>query len=76
MLERIDDTLQDWLLNTPFEDWLPLGDFAMTPLSLVTEMLLRNAGAVTDSCLLALLRRASYTTPRFSRTASVAAGWE
>jgi hypothetical protein len=39
VLERIDDTLQDWLLNTLFEDWLPLGDFALTPLSLVTEML-------------------------------------
>lgn len=52
VLERIDDTLQDWLLNTPFEDWLPLGDFSLTPLSLVTEMLCVMLG-LWIPCLLA-----------------------
>ncbi|MDR3066544.1 MAG: VanZ family protein [Comamonas sp.] len=52
VLERIDDTLQDWLLNTPFEDWLPLGDFSLKPLSLVTEMLCVMLG-LWIPCLLA-----------------------
>ena len=52
VLERLDETLQDLLLSTPFEDWLPLGDFAMTPLSLVTEMLCVMLG-LWIPCLLA-----------------------
>ena len=52
VLERLDETLQDWLLNTPFEDWLPLGDFAMTPLSMVTEMFCVTLGLWVP-CLLA-----------------------
>lgn len=52
VLERVDETLQDWLLNTPFEAWLPLGDFAMTPLSLASEMLCVMLGLWTP-CLLA-----------------------
>ena len=52
VLERLDETLQDWLLNTPFEDWLPLGDFAMMPLSLASEMLCVMLG-LWIPCLLA-----------------------
>lgn len=52
VLERVDETLQDWLLNTPFEAWLPLGDFAMTPLSLASEMLCVMLGLWVP-CLLA-----------------------
>ena len=52
VLERLDETLQDLLLNTPFEDWLPLGNFALTPLSMVSEMLCVTLG-LWIPCLLA-----------------------
>ena len=52
VLERLDEFLQDLLLNTPFEAWLPLGDFAMTPLSLASEMLCVMLG-LWIPCLLA-----------------------
>lgn len=52
VLERLDETLQDWLLNTPFEDWLPLNDFALTPLSMVTELFCVTLG-LWIPCLLA-----------------------
>ena len=52
VLERLEEFLQDLLLNTPFEEWLPLGDFAMTPLSLASEMLCVMLG-LWIPCLLA-----------------------
>ncbi|MBV8250711.1 MAG: VanZ family protein [Comamonas sp.] len=52
VLERLDDGLQDLLLSTPFEAWLPLGDFALTPLSMVSEMLCVMLG-LWIPCLLA-----------------------
>ena len=39
VLERLDDWLQDLFINTPFEEWLPLPEATLTPLSPVTEML-------------------------------------
>ena len=52
VLERLDEWLQDLLLGTPFEIWLPLGDFALMPLSMGTEMLCVMLG-LWIPCLLA-----------------------
>lgn len=51
VLERLDDWLQDLLLGTPFEAWLPLREAALTPLSLVTEMLCVMLGLLIPSLL-------------------------
>lgn len=52
VLERLDDWVQDLLLGTPFEVWLPLNMTPLTPLSLVTEMLCVMLG-LWIPCLLA-----------------------
>ncbi|GGH66365.1 hypothetical protein GCM10010975_35110 [Comamonas phosphati] len=52
VLERLDEWLQDLLLGTPFEVWLPLGDFALMPLSMGAEMLCVMLG-LWIPCLLA-----------------------
>jgi VanZ family protein len=52
VLERLDEWLQEQLLGTPFEAWLPLGDFALMPLSMGAEMLCVMLG-LWIPCLLA-----------------------
>ena len=52
ILERVDEWLQDVLLNTAFEEWLPLPEAALTPLSPVTEMLCVMLGLWIPSLLI------------------------
>ena len=52
VLERLTEWLQELFLDTPFENWLPLPEAPMTPLSPVTEMLCVMLGLWVP-CLLA-----------------------
>jgi VanZ family protein len=51
VFERLEAALADWLLDTPFLDWLPVRDIELQPLMPGTEMLCVAFGALIP-CLL------------------------
>ena len=52
VLERLEAALADWLLDTPFLEWLPVRDVELQPLVPGTELLCVALGALIP-CLLA-----------------------
>lgn len=52
VLERVEETLADWLMGTPYMDWLPLREIELQPLLPSVEWLCVAASALVP-CLLA-----------------------
>jgi len=52
VFERMEDTIADWLSDTPFIDWLPVRQFELEPLVPGAELLCVFLGALVP-CLLA-----------------------
>jgi len=52
VFERVEDTIADWLSDTPFIDWLPVRQFELEPLVPGAELLCVFLGALVP-CLLA-----------------------
>lgn len=51
VFERVETALADWLLDTPFLEWLPVRDVELQPLVPVTELVCVALGALVP-CLL------------------------
>lgn len=54
VFERLEDTIADWLADTPFIDWLPVRQFELEPLVPAAELLCVFLGALVP-CLLAFV---------------------
>ena len=54
VFERVEDTIADWLADTPFIDWLPVRQFELEPLVAASELLCVTLGALVP-CLLAFV---------------------
>jgi VanZ family protein len=51
VFERLETTIAEWLLDTPFIDWMPLRQFELEPLVPGTELLCVMLGALVPSLL-------------------------
>ncbi|HEY9224733.1 MAG TPA: VanZ family protein [Variovorax sp.] len=54
VFERLEAAIAEWLLDTPFLDWVPLREFELQPLVPAVELLCVMLGALVP-CLLAFL---------------------
>ncbi|MCU4120376.1 VanZ family protein [Variovorax sp. N23] len=54
VFERLEAAIAEWLLDTPFLDWMPLREFELQPLVPAVELLCVMLGALVP-CLLAFL---------------------
>jgi hypothetical protein len=54
VFERLEATISEWLLDTPFIDWMPIRQFELEPLVPGVELLCVALGALVP-CLLAFL---------------------
>lgn len=54
VFERLETAIADWLLDTPFIDWMPLRQFELQPLVPAVELLCVMLGALVP-CLLGFL---------------------
>ncbi|MDM0117423.1 VanZ family protein [Variovorax sp. J22R133] len=54
VFERVEDAVSEWLIDTPFIDWLPVRQFELEPLVPGVELLCVMLGALVP-CLLAFM---------------------
>jgi len=54
VFERVEDAVSEWLIDTPFIDWLPIRQFELEPLVPAVELLCVMLGALVP-CLLAFV---------------------
>ena len=59
VFERVEEAVSDWLLDTPFIDWLPIRQFELEPLVPAVELLCVMLGALVPCLLVFVVARSA-----------------